>query len=98
MPAKKKSDNKRHRVDGKTFTWTAEDGSEVTLPLRLEVGVLRSMADRDLDTAGMYDILDAVAPGNGAVFDKMDVVTDFTPMFEAWQAEYNSLSGASPGE
>jgi len=28
----------------------------------------------------------------------MDVGTDFQPMFEAWQAAYNSLAGASPGE
>ena len=101
MPPKKKADekaDKRHRVDGKTFVWTAEDGSEVKIPLRLEVAVLRSMNDRDLDVLGMFDLLDMVAPGHGDVFDKMDTATDFRPMFDAWQEEYQALSGASTGE
>lgn len=97
MPPKKKAE-KRHRVDGRTFVWTAEDGTEVKIPLRVEVAVLRSMGDRDLDVSGQYDLLEAVAPGQAATFDKMDIGTDFTPMFEAWQAAYRDLSGASPGE
>ncbi len=97
MPPKKKAE-KRHSVDGRTFVWTAEDGTEVKIPLRVEVAILRSMGDRDLDVSGMYDLLEAVAPDQTGAFDKMDVGTDFQPMFEAWQAAYNERSGASPGE
>lgn len=98
MPEKKTDSDKRYSIDGRTFTWTTEDGSEVKIPMRVKLKVIRQMAGRDLDAEAMFDMLDKIAPGQESVLDEMDIVTDFQPMFEAWQSEYNALTGASLGE
>lgn len=98
MPEKTTKTNKRYRIDGKTFTWTTEDGVEVNIPMRVKLKIIRQMSDRDMDAGAMFDMLEAIAPGQADVFDEMDIVTDFQPMFETWQSEYNALSGATPGE
>lgn len=97
MPSKTTDAGKSYEVDGKTFTWHTEDGGDVTLPMRIKLKVIRAMGDRDLDTNAMFDILEAIAPGQGDVLDEMDL-NEFTRMFTAWQAEYQQLSGASLGE
>jgi hypothetical protein len=94
MPEKTTKDAKRYKVSGKTFTWTTEDGATVSIPLRIKLGVIRKMADQDMDAAVMIEIVDTVAPGQGDVLDDMDV-NDFTACFSAWQFEYSSLSGAT---
>ena len=97
MPEKKTKTDKPYSIDGKTFTWTTEDGDTVEIPMRVKLKVIRSMADRDMDAAAMFDILEQIAPGQGDTIDEMDV-NDFTAMFQTWQTEYTSLSGASLGE
>lgn len=96
MPTKT-HEGKPYRVTGKKFVWTTEDGAEVSIPLRLKLRVIRSMADRDMDASAMFDILGAIIPGQEEVLDDMDV-NDFQSMFLAWQTEYNALAGATPGE
>lgn len=98
MPSKKTASGRGYKVDGKTFTWTTEDGVSVEIPMRVKLKVIRKMAGRDMDPAAMFDILESIAPGQGDLFDEMDIVTDFQPMFETWQSEYNALAGATPGE
>jgi hypothetical protein len=98
MPEKTTEDGRKYTIDGRMFTWTTEDGSEVKIPMRVKLKVIRQMTDRDMDAAAMFDILEQVAPGQGEVLDEMDIVTDFEPMFSTWQDEYNALTGASLGE
>lgn len=98
MPEKKTKQDKRYTIDGRTFVWTTEGGDEVRIPMRVKLKVIRSLAGRDLDPSSMFEILEQIAPDQAEVLDEMDIVTDFEPMFEAWQAEYNALSGASLGE
>lgn len=102
MPTKTTPDTgQRYHVSGKAFTWTTEDGAQVTLPLRIKLGLLRKLAadqgDGDMDATTMFAMLEALAPGQAAALDEMDV-NDFTAMFNAWQREYNTLAGASLGE
>lgn len=97
MPEKSKN-GKRYKVSGKVFTWTTEDGSEVEIPMRIKLGVIRKLGNANMDAAGMMAVVDAIAPGQESVIDEMDLATDFQPMFEAWQEEYNALTGATPGE
>jgi hypothetical protein len=66
--------------------------------MRVKLKMIRQMAGRDLDPSAMFDILEQLIPDQAEVLDEMDIVTDFQPMFEAWQDEYNKLSGASLGE
>jgi hypothetical protein len=98
MPEKKTAAGHKYKVSGKTFTWSTEDGAEVVIPMRVKLGVIRKIAGRELDPAAMFDILAAIAPGQEEVLDEMDIVTDFQPMFETWQNEYNALAGATLGE
>jgi hypothetical protein len=98
MPEKNAKNGKRYKVTGKTFTWTTEDGETVEIPMRVKLKTIRAMANRDLDAGAMFEIIDTIAPGQGEVMDEMDIVTDFQPMFTAWQEEYQALSGASLGE
>lgn len=87
----------RYTVNGKTFTWTTEDGATISIPLRVKMRLLRSMADRELDATGMFDMLDALIPDQADALDDMDT-NDFTAMFTAWQGEYKKLAGAGLGE
>jgi hypothetical protein len=102
---KKTDDGREYEVDGKKFRWFPLDDddeprtdSPVTIPLRLKLGVLRSLAGRDLDPAAMFDLLEKIIPDQADALDDMDVVLDLQPMFTTWQSEYNALSGASLGE
>jgi hypothetical protein len=97
MPEKKTKADKRYNVDGKVFTWTTDEGAEIKIPMRIKLGVIRAMADRELSTDVMFEMIDKIAPGQADVLDEQDV-NDFQQMFVTWQAEYNKLSGASLGE
>lgn len=97
MPPKKKQEVKSYTVDEKLFVWTTDEGDSVTIPMRLKLGVIRKMSGRDVDADVMFEIIDAVAPGQESVLDEMDV-RDFQRMFLAWQTEYNASAGATLGE
>lgn len=97
MPEKKTESGKRYAINGKSFTWTTEDGDTVEIPLRINVKVIRSLAGRDLDAEAMFLMLEQIAPGRTDVFDEMDL-NDFQAMFQQWQKEYQALSGATLGE
>lgn len=105
MPTKKTDTGREYDVSGKKFTWHPLDENDepgnlpdVTIPLRLKLGTIRDLAGRDMDVAAMFSILERLIPGQADVLDEMDVVSDFQPMFETWQSEYNALSGATLGE
>ena len=106
MPTKTTDAGREYEVDGKKFIWHPLDDNDeagnmadVVMPLRFKLGIVRQMAERDLNNVTvMFDIIEAVAPGQAEVLDEMDLVTDFQPMFETWQTEYEALSGASLGE
>lgn len=89
---------KRYEINGRVLTWTTEDGQTVTIPMRVKLKVLRTLAARQLDAEGMFEMLEKIIPDQADVLDEMDVVTDFQPMFTTWQMEYNALTGATPGE
>jgi hypothetical protein len=98
MPTKTTKDGQRYRVTAKDFTWTSDEGTEVTIPLRIKLKVIRQLADQDPDNvAVMFAILEQLIPHQGEALDEMDV-NDFTAMFSAWQDEYTKLGGATPGE
>lgn len=87
-----------YTVEDKTFIWTTDEGTEVKLPLRLKLKVLRALAHEDLDNVStMFAMIDAIAPGQQDVLDEQDV-KDFTEMFAAWQQVYNDEAGATLGE
>ncbi|MGL5828199.1 MAG: hypothetical protein ACRC0L_01360 [Angustibacter sp.] len=97
MPTKS-AGSSRYHVDGKVFTWLSDDGEDVTLPLRLKVGALRKLAKADdADIESMFALVLSVAPDAGDQLDELDV-NEFSAMFEAWQREYQLLSGATLGE
>ena len=97
MPTKKTAADKRYSIDGKTFTWTTEDGEAVEIPMRIKLKVIRSLAGRDLDAEAMFLILEQIIPGQAETLDEMDL-NDFQDMFSTWQDEYQKLSGATLGE
>lgn len=103
MPTKKTEAGVEYEIDGKKFVWHPEDDngargdSTVTIPLRIKLKLIRSMADRDLDSGAMFDMLSALVPNQQDALDDMDV-NDFQQMFATWQSEYNALTGASLGE
>ena len=103
MPTKKTDAGREYEVDGKRLTWHPLDddgnanGASVTIPLRIKLKVVRAMGDRDMDTGAMFDMLEALIPDQAETLDEMDI-NDFQEMFTTWQAEYNSLTGASLGE
>lgn len=97
MPTKKTATGREYKVDGKTFTWTTDEGDTITVPMRIKLKVIRSMADRDMDAGAMFDILEKIVPDQAEVLDEQDV-NDFMQMFRTWQSEYTALSGATPGE
>lgn len=84
-----------YTVDGRKFVWHGFDG-DVEIPLRLPLGVVRRVADRDLDATVMFEILDALIPSSDAL-DAMDL-NEFQTMFVAWQSAYNESTGATLGE
>lgn len=88
----------RYDINGRTFTWTTEDGTKVEIPMRVKLKILRGLSGRPLDAEAMFDMLEKIIPDQAEVLDEMDIVTDFQPMFTTWQAEYNALTGATPGE
>lgn len=87
----------RYTVEGRTFTWTTEDGDTVTIPLRIRLGMIRQITHKALDADTMFEILDDLIPDQAEVLDNMDL-NDFQSMFAAWQREYQALAGASLGE
>lgn len=97
MATKKKPQDHRVSVKGKVFTWTTEDGDTLTIPLRVKMKTLIELNDVLLDAAGMFKMIEAIAPDQTALIEEMDS-NDFTAAFEAWQAAYNDVEGASLGE
>lgn len=102
MPQKHTEDDRPYSVNGKRFTWSpdTEEGEElpdVVLPLRIKLKQIREMADRVLDADSMASILESVAPDCSETIAEMDL-NDFQAMFNAWQGEYEKLSGAKLGE
>lgn len=90
-----------YKVDAKHFTWTTDDRFdepfEVVLPLRIKLGIVRSMNDRIEDADAMAELLGKVVPEQAERFDDMDT-NDFAAMYTTWKAEYELLSGSSLGE
>lgn len=97
MAEKKKPQDHRVSVKGKVFTWATEDGGTLTIPLRVKMKTLIELNDVLLDAAGMFKMIEAIAPDQAAVVEEMDS-NDFTAAFNAWQDAYNSVEGASLGE
>ena len=105
MPAPKKpADHKvkfvldpRAKVTGKVFTWTTEDDATIAIPLRVNMGVVRSMKSGDLDADAMFEMIDQIAPGQADIIDATDT-NDFMDCFKAWQSAYNAQTGATLGE
>lgn len=100
MPTKKTKDGRSYRIDGKRFIWTPEQWEgedplpDVAIPLRIKLSlVLDSEADQ-FDADGMANFLEKIIPGQMGTLREMDV-NDFQSMFETWQREYNSLTGAT---
>lgn len=105
MPTKTSESGREYEIDGKTFVWHPEDDegntgslTAIRIPMRIKLKVIRALADRDLDdAAAMFDLLEAVIPGQADAIDEMDM-NDFVDMFGTWQTEYTALNGASLGE
>lgn len=104
MPTKETATGRKYEVDGKRFVWHPLDDEgdagnlpDVTIPLRIKLKVIRSMSEDNLDASAMFRMLEALIPDQGETLDEMDV-NDFVAMFTTWQAEYNSVTGATPGE
>lgn len=97
MPEKTSKAGRSYSVDGKAVTWPTEDGSEVRIPLRLKLKVLRALADREMNASAMFAMLEQIIPEQADALDEMDL-HEFEDMFGTWQAEYQLLTGASLGE
>lgn len=101
MPEKKSKNGQRYKINGRVLIWTTDgtwdDPTEIQLPLRIKLRVLRELNDRELDADTMATMLEAVAPAEAAKFPEMDA-NDFTEMFLTWRREYENLSGATLGE
>ena len=104
MPTKKTKAGREYEINGKRLTWHPLDDddepgnlADVTIPLRIKLGVVYDMNDRELDAAGMADMLDSLIPNQREALREMDLL-DFEEMFRTWQTEYQALSGASLGE
>lgn len=104
MPTKTTDAGREYELDGKKFVWHPLDDDDqpgnlpdVTIPLRLKLGVVRDLAGQDLDAAAMFQILERLIPDQADALDEMDL-NDFQAMFVAWQGEYEALSGATLGE
>ena len=88
--------DERVEIDGKTFRFHAEDVT-VEVPLRMKLGLLRSLSGRDLDAETMFEILSKVAPGQDEVLDDLDLL-EFQDLFSLWQEAYNDKACATLGE
>lgn len=113
MPAKTPADHKakkpprqddRYTIEGRKFVWHGLDDDDertidVTLPLRLKLGLMRRAngLQGDLDADDMFAILETVAPGQQDALDELDL-NDFMAMFTTWQAVYTDQNGATLGE
>lgn len=105
MVDKTSKQGRNYTIDGRRLIWHPEDDDgaqgnmpDVMLPLRIKMRTVLALADRDLDSAGMADMLRAILPeSQHPLIDDMDV-NDFQDMFVTWQEEYNSLTGGSLGE
>lgn len=94
----------RYTVEGRRFVWHGLDDDDartvdVTLPLRLKMGLIRQAAGLgiELDAAGMFTVLEAIAPDQTDAIDEMDL-NDFQDMFTTWQKVYEAQNGATLGE
>jgi hypothetical protein len=98
MPEKTAKTGQKYTIDGKTFTWTTDEGAVIRIPMRIKLGLLRNMAGKDADDVGtMFEMIDGIAPGQADLMDNQDV-NDFQAMFSTWQEEYNLLNLAALGE
>lgn len=104
MPTKTTKDGRPYDIDGKRLTWHPEDDDgvqgnlpDITIPLRLKLGLVLDLADREFDNKVMAEMLQAIIPDQMEALRQMDV-NDFQDMFTTWQTEYNTLTGASLGE
>lgn len=105
MVTKTTKTGRTYEIDGRRLTWHAavwEDEGEapfdITIPLRMRLGVLRPLAQANLEDVGaMFDLLEGVIPDQADKLDQLDV-NDFAEMFTTWQDEYTTLNGASLGE
>jgi hypothetical protein len=87
-----------YSVSKKTFVWTTDEGATVRIPMRIKLGLLRSIGDKEVDDVGTrFEMIDLLAPGQADVMDEQDV-NDFQAMFSTWQEEYNLLNLAALGE
>lgn len=94
----------RYTIDGRRFIWHGLDDDDqrtidVTLPLRLKLRLIRKAAafGVELDAAGMFAILEAIAPDQADAIDELDL-NDFQTMFTEWQKVYEAQNGATLGE
>lgn len=97
-------DDPRYTIEGRRFIWHGLDDDDertidVTIPLRLKIGMLRSVGGMgtDLDPETMFAIIERLAPGQSELLDELDA-NDFVAMFTLWQAVYGEQNGASLGE
>lgn len=88
--------DERVEIEGRTFRFHGEDAT-VEIPLRMKLGLLRSLAGRDLDAETMFEILAKIAPAQEAALDDLDVL-EFQALFSLWQEAYNAGAGATLGE
>lgn len=101
MPTKTTDDGREYEIAGKKFLWHPEDDDgevgnlpPVEIPMRIKLKVLRALNDNDLDPATMFKMLEAIIPNQADALDEMDI-NDFQAMFQTWQSEYTTLSGAT---
>lgn len=101
MPEKTAKSGRKYEIDGKKFRWFPEDDDgqvgniePIEIPMRIKLKLLRELNDENLDAATMFKMIEAIVPGQSAVMDEMDV-NDFQDMFQTWQDEYTSLTGAT---
>lgn len=106
MPEKTSKSGVPYMIDGRRLTWTANyvdpdddfPRFEVTLPLRMKVGtVIDAGAAIDMNAEAMMSFIEKLIPGQAEKVREMDL-NDFQDMFETWQLEYSTLTGASLGE
>ncbi|HKY57660.1 MAG TPA: hypothetical protein VJL80_06455 [Aeromicrobium sp.] len=104
MPTKTSNDGRAFDIDGRKLIWhpEGEDGEpgglpDVTIPLRIKLGLVLDHAEKSFDNEGMAEFLSKLIPDQMETLREMDV-NDFQDMFTTWQSEYNMLTGASLGE
>lgn len=104
MPEKTTPDGRKYDIDGKAILWHPEDDDgvqgnkpDIRVPLRLKMGLVLKMAEREMDNTVMAEMITAIIPNQSEAIADMDV-NDFQDMFTTWQREYNTVSGASLGE